>query len=63
MCESDVFLLSAGKKEKVMEEAMSVVTEGSKVTITDALGRRQEIEGARITSIDMDRHEVLLERV
>ena len=63
MCESDVFLLSAGKKEKVMGEAVSVVTGGSKVVVTDALGKREEVEGARISSIDMERHEVLLERV
>jgi len=62
LCESNVFLISGGKREMVMEDAMSVVTEGGKVVVTDALGKRKEVEGAKIGSIDMEGHEVLLER-
>jgi predicted RNA-binding protein len=60
MCESRVYLLRGGKKEKVMDAAVSVKDEGGRVLVVGLLGERKELEKARISEISIDRHEVLL---
>jgi predicted RNA-binding protein len=60
MCESKVFLDNKGVREKIMDEAITIEVVGDNVIITGNMGERKEIEGARITKIDVDGHEIVL---
>ncbi len=59
MCESKVFIIKGGKKEKIMDEAMLVRDEGSVIIIGGLMGERKEVKG-RIVEIDADKHEILI---
>ncbi|MEE8402276.1 MAG: CooT family nickel-binding protein [Candidatus Hydrothermarchaeaceae archaeon] len=59
MCESKVFIIKGGKKEKIMDEAVLVRDEGSVIIIGGLMGGRKEVKG-RIVEIDADKHEILI---
>ncbi|MEE8403228.1 MAG: CooT family nickel-binding protein [Candidatus Hydrothermarchaeaceae archaeon] len=59
MCESKVFLIKDGKKEKVMDEASLVRVEGGMVVAIGLFGERKEVEG-EIVEVDAERHEVVI---
>ncbi|MBI5253310.1 MAG: CooT family nickel-binding protein [Euryarchaeota archaeon] len=63
MCESKVFLIEGGKKEKLMDEAVIVKDEGGKITLTGLLGERKEIKNARIAGVDAGKHEIFIKRI
>ncbi len=54
MCESKVYLNS----KKILDEVILITAEGDDLVIVGLLGERKEIKNARITKMDMDRHEV-----
>lgn len=60
MCESKIFLIEGRKKEKIMDEAVLVKDEGSKLTLTGILGERKEIKNARIAKVDAEKHEIFI---
>lgn len=62
MCESKLYLLDGGEKRKIMEEAVLVRQEDSKVLAVGPMGQREDIEGARIVEVNADRHTIVLER-
>jgi predicted RNA-binding protein len=55
-----VYLIRGGKKETVMDAAVLVKAEGSKVLVVGPLGERKELEKTKISEISVARHEVLL---
>ncbi|MDP6459875.1 MAG: CooT family nickel-binding protein [Candidatus Hydrothermarchaeota archaeon] len=62
MCESRVYLLRGGKKEKIMDAAVLVKDEDGRVLVVGLLGERKELKKVRISEISVDHHEVLLVR-
>jgi predicted RNA-binding protein len=54
MCESKVYLNS----KKILDEVILITAEGDDLVIVGLLGERKEVKNARITKMDMDRHEV-----
>jgi len=59
MCESRVFVINGGKKEKIMDEAVLVKDEGHTVIIEGLFGERKEVKG-KIVEVDAERHEILI---
>ncbi len=59
MCESKVFIIKGGKKEKIMDEAVLVKDEGGTVIIGGLFGERKEVKG-KIVEVDAERHEILI---
>lgn len=59
MCESKVFVLHNGKKEKIMDEAVLLTQERGKLTIMGVMGERKEIEG-NIVRVDAEKHEITI---
>lgn len=59
MCESAVFVLKGGKKEKVMSEASFVKDDGQKVIVGGMFGEIKEVKG-KIIEVDADRHEIII---
>lgn len=59
MCESKVFVIKNGKKEKIMDEAVLVKDEGRKIIIRGLFGERKEVKG-KIVEVDADGHEILI---
>ncbi len=54
MCESKVYLNS----KKILDEVILITAEGDDLVIVGLLGERKEVKNARITKMDMDRHEI-----
>ncbi|MDI6654614.1 MAG: CooT family nickel-binding protein [Candidatus Hydrothermarchaeota archaeon] len=63
MCESKVFLIEGRKKEKIMDEAVLVKDEGSKITLTGLLGDRRKIKNARIVGVNAEKHEIFIKKI
>lgn len=63
MCESKVFLIEGGKKEKLMDEVVLVKDEDSKITLVGLLGERKEIKNARIAGVDAGKHEIFIKKI
>lgn len=59
MCESKVFVVKGGKKEKIMDEAILVRDEGDRVVVGGLFGEKKEVKG-RIIEVDADRHEITI---
>ncbi len=60
MCESSVYLVKEGNKEKIMDEAILIDDEGDKLVVVGILGERKEILGGKIVKMDMGKHEILI---
>ena len=60
MCESSVYLVKEGSKEKIMDEAILIDDEGDKLVVVGILGGRKEILGGKIVKMDMGKHEILI---
>ncbi|MEE8358993.1 MAG: CooT family nickel-binding protein [Candidatus Hydrothermarchaeales archaeon] len=60
MCESSVYLVKEGSKEKIMDEAILIDDEGDKLVVVGILGERKEILGGKIVKMDMGKHEILI---
>lgn len=60
MCESSVYLVKEGSKEKIMDEAILIDDEGDKIVVVGILGERKEILGGKIVKMDMGKHEILI---
>lgn len=60
MCESAVYLVQGGRKEKIMDEAISIEDKDGRLIVVGVLGEREEIPRGRIIKMDMGRHEILV---
>ncbi len=60
MCESTVYILVGGKKNKVMDEAAKVAIAGTDVLVTSLAGERKTVENAELAEADLMRHEIVL---
>ncbi len=59
MCEAIVFVVKDGKKQKVMEDVVTVHPEGDKVLLTDLFGE-QKLVTAKVERVDLLEHEIIL---
>ena len=59
MCESAVFIIKDGKKEKIMDEAAFVKDDGQKIIIGGLFGEIKEVKG-KIIEVNADRHEIII---
>lgn len=62
MCESKLFVLKAGRKEKVMENVARLVFEGDRIVCTDLLGEKKEFRNARLREANLMDHAIVLEQ-
>ncbi len=60
MCESTVFVVKKGERERVMDNVSLINVEGENITVSGFLGEKKTVKG-RITKIDSERHEILIE--
>ncbi len=60
MCESTVYLIRNGEKELIMENVTFAAVDGADVVLSGLLGESKTVKG-RITRIDSDRHEIIIE--
>ncbi len=63
MCESKVYLMEGGRKEKIADEAVIVREEGDGVVVLGLMGEKREIGKAHIVEVDARRHVVIIKRV
>jgi len=61
MCESRVFLVKGGKREKVMDDVVRVDFLSDSVRVIDIMGNERRIKGASINYADLMGHEIVLE--
>ncbi len=59
MCESNVFIITGGRKEKLMDEAVMVKVDGQTVIVEGVFGERREVKG-KIIEVDAEKHEILI---
>lgn len=59
MCEAQVFVVKGEKKEKIMENVVTLRPEGAKVLLTDLFGE-QKLVSAKIDKVDLVNHEIIL---
>ncbi len=62
MCESSVYVVKEGNKEKIMDEAILINDESDKIVVVGILGERKEILGGKIVKMDMGKHEILINK-
>ncbi len=60
MCESSVYLVKEGSKEKIMGDAILIDDDGDRLVVVGILGERKEILGGKIVKMDMSKHEILI---
>ncbi|MFQ6050813.1 MAG: CooT family nickel-binding protein [Candidatus Hydrothermarchaeota archaeon] len=61
MCESKVILKKGDKTEIIMDEALKLEIKGDRVEISGILGEKKSVE-AKIAKIDLEKHEIILEK-
>ncbi len=62
MCQSNAYLLKAGKKELVMEDVSKVKPVGEEVVLMGLLGEEKTIK-ARLKELLLTDHEIILEEL
>jgi predicted RNA-binding protein len=62
MCQSTVYLLDEGKKERVMEDVVSLKEEDGRIVVIGLLGEQKEVPNARIVGVRMEPMEVYLQK-
>ena len=62
MCESKVFLLRDGEREKVMDDVVRMEVEADGVRVFDIIGNEKFVEGARVSFADLLGHQILLKK-
>jgi len=60
MCEANAYLLKNGKEELILEAVDVVESEGDKLTVANIFGE-QKILKARIRSMSLVEHNIILE--
>lgn len=60
MCESTVFLKSAGGEKVLMKEVAAIRPVGEKLVLTSILGERLEVE-ATVVELDLMGHRIVVE--
>lgn len=63
MCESKVFIRDGGRAEKIADEAVTVLEEGSTVVVVGLFGETLRVDQARIAEVDARRHVIYLHRI
>ncbi len=61
MCQSNAYLVKDGKEELLLEDVVSIEPEGGKIILRGILGEKKLIY-AKIKTIDLLHHKVILER-
>ncbi|HEY5493812.1 MAG TPA: CooT family nickel-binding protein [Candidatus Anoxymicrobiaceae bacterium] len=59
MCEAVVFIVKDGESTRLMEDVVTIVPDGDKLLLTDLFGE-QKLITARIDTIDLMAHEIIL---
>ncbi len=59
MCESTVFLKSAGAEKVLMKEVAAIRPAGGRLVLTSILGERLEIDAA-VLELDLMRHRIVV---
>jgi predicted RNA-binding protein len=60
MCETTVIVVKKGSQERLMDNVSLINVEGENIKISGLLGETMTVKG-RITKIDSERHEILIE--
>jgi len=60
MCESKVYLVTAGRQELVLEDVTSIRPEGDGYELVTLFGEQKHVRG-RLKEIDLLKHRVVLE--
>lgn len=60
MCETAVFTVKGGGRKQVMDNVSLIVVDGDEVTLSGLLGDTKRVSG-RITRVDLENHEILIE--
>jgi len=60
MCESKVYLVTAGRQELVLEDVTSIRPEGDGYELVTLFGEQAHVRG-RLKEIDLLKHRVVLE--
>ncbi len=60
MCETAVFTVKGGGRKQVMDNVSLVVVDGDEVTLSGLLGDTKRVRG-RITRVDLEKHEIIIE--
>jgi len=62
MCESEVYVKSKGKVEKIMDEVVFIDVKQNKIFLSKMFDESKELEGYKIISIDLLNHKIILEK-
>lgn len=62
MCESSVFVQTGDKREKVMDDGILIKQKGNDVIAVSLFGERKDFENSSIVEIDMDRHQIIIQK-
>jgi len=61
MCESNAYLVQDGREELLLEDVVLIQPEGKKILLTGIFGERELID-AKIKTIDLLHHKIILEK-
>jgi len=61
MCQSNVYLIQNGKEKLLLEEVILIEFRGKKILLKSIFGEEEIIE-AKIKTIDLFRHRIILEK-
>jgi predicted RNA-binding protein len=60
MCESSVYRIRKGEREKLMDNVTLITVSGEDITLSGILGERINVKGS-IKSVDSEKHEVIIQ--